>query len=178
MSNQLPVFIDPMRFAYRGQTIKGNISLQGMARLSSYLHDAAGVIDVELIFGVDPHQVSYMSVAVKASVNVVCQRCLKPMDLLISHKTKVGMVKSESAVARLGDEYEPFIVGPDPVLLKDLIEDEMILAMPVAPTHVTGECKERAVAMELQVKEDRAGGGRDSPFAVLANLKGSAKDGS
>ncbi len=167
MSNQLPAFIDPMRFAHRRQIIEGRVSLQGMERLSSYLYDADGAVDVELKFGINSQKICYMSVALKGTVHVVCQRCLKPMDLFVSHESLAGLVKSEAAIERLTDEYEPFVVDPEPVLLKALVEDEMILAMPVASMHSDDECERGVSDKELFKQDDN----RQNPFSVLAKLK-------
>ncbi len=167
MSNQLPVFIDPLRFAHRGQTVSGNVSLQGMERLSSYLYDNDGEVSVTLEFGVDSQEVYYMSVALRAHVHVVCQRCLQSMGLLVSHESLAGLVKSEAAIERLSSEYEPFVVEPEPVLLKALVEDELILAMPVASMHLPEEC-ENEVLDNIPLKDEP----ELNPFSVLAQLKG------
>lgn len=167
MSDQLPIFIDPLRFAHRGQTVSGSVSLQGMERLSSYLHDDKGEVEVTLEFGVGSQKIHYMSVALKGTVHVVCQRCLKSMDLFVSHESLAGLVKSEAAIERLSDEYEPFVVDPEPVLLKALVEDEMILAMPVASMHSDEECESGISDKELFKQDDN----RQNPFAVLAKLK-------
>lgn len=165
MSNQLPEFIDPLRFSHRGQTVSGSVSLQGMERLSSYLYDDEGEIDVTLEFGTNSKRIRYMSVTLKAHVHVVCQRCLQSMDLLVSHESLSGLVKSEAAIERLTGEYEPFVVEPEPVLLKAIVEDELILAMPVASMHSLGECEsdllEAGVSDEAEL----------NPFSVLAQLK-------
>ncbi len=165
MSDSLPVFIDPMRFAHREQTIKGRVSLQGMERLSGYLYDTDGSVDVEFEFGISSYKIRYMSVALKAHVHVVCQRCLQPMDLLVSHESLAGLVKSEAAIERLSDEYEPFIVEPEPVLLKTIVEDELILAMPVASMHSQGECDNGLLEAQLNDEPEL------NPFSVLAQLK-------
>lgn len=167
MSNQLPVFIDPLRFAHRGQTVSGNVSLQGMERLSSYLYDNDGEVSVTLEFGVDSQEVCYMSVALRAHVHVVCQRCLQSMSLLVSHESLAGLIKSEAAIERLSSEYEPFVVEPEPVLLKALVEDELILAMPVASMHLPEEC-ESEVLDNTPLKDEP----ELNPFSVLAQLKG------
>ncbi len=165
MFEQLPVYIDPLRFSHRGQSVSGSVSLQGMERLSSYLYDDDGEVEVALEFGVNPQRIHYMSVTLKAHVHVVCQRCLQSMDLVVSHESLAGLVKSEAAIERLGSEYEPFVVEQEPVLLKALVEDELILAMPVASMHSLEECGSDLPEANLKNEPEL------SPFAILAQLK-------
>ncbi len=87
------------------------------------------------------------------------------------------LVKTQSDAEALGDEVETLVVMDEPVSPRDLIEDELLLAMPVVARHEAGQCQapdgphSSGDGANAQSVEQRS-----SPFAVLATLKDRPKE--
>ena len=72
---------------------------------------------------------------------------------------------------RLDDEPDILVVDK-PLLLSALVEDELLLALPMVPTHELSECPAKAyVKKELDGGRHEADGEKKNPFAVLDKLK-------
>ena len=115
-----------------------------------------------------------VAVSVEAKVVMQCQRCLNDMEVPVKSTSLMACVRTDEEAAALPAAYEPLIVD-DAADLSDIVEEEILLAIPVSPIHEV-ECKSTAqqAALEADAEdpetvEDIAE--RDSPFAVLEQLK-------
>ena len=101
------------------------------------------------------------------AVNLICQRCLTALNFEIDSKSLLVLAKDEAqadTIEELIDDDEiDVIVGSATFDVNYLIEDEALLALPVAPKHET--CPGDGVAAEAKGAE------RASPFEVLKKLK-------
>jgi uncharacterized protein len=105
---------------------------------------------------------------IRATLEVVCQRCLEPMPVEVKSEVRLGIVRRESEAVALPPEYEPLQVDGERISLLSVVEDELILALPVAPLHPPGRCQP---PRHLHRGEVRNGTAAESPFAVLAVAK-------
>lgn len=166
---RLPVHIDPIRFAEIGRELKGRIALAEMERLSAMLLDNGGDVQAELSFGVDHEGIRFMRGRVSAVVKLQCQRCLGVLPQAIEAEMLLGFV-SERDPRELPSYYEPLPVGHEPIFLRDIIEDELILSLPIVPKHAEGQCPKQPQAGTEDSKESHSAS-EANPFAVLAGLK-------
>jgi uncharacterized protein len=179
MLGRLPEFIDPLRLAQQQRVLKGKISLSCMKRLVPFLARTEGTVEVDLNFGIDELGVHYIHGGFDTVLDLICQRCLEPMTIRLGGPVSLGVVRSEAEGERLPGHYEPLIVGSDAVLLPAIIEDEVMLALPIVPMHASAQCP----GWESEAGESEAGAGEPpegedgqksekvSPFAVLNALK-------
>jgi len=93
----------------------------------------------------------------------VCQRCLDPVIIVIDQAVSLGLVTTIEEGDRLAEGYEPLVLERERIRFADIVEDELILAIPDIPRHE--HCR---VMNEEPQKQDIE---RPNPFAVLANLK-------
>ena len=105
---------------------------------------------------------------VRASTTAVleCQRCLGPVEVLLVIERNFRFVYGEDAAAQLDAESEDDVLALTRALdLRDLIEDELLLALPIVPRHEV--CP---VPLASPVADD-AVGKTPNPFALLMTLK-------
>jgi uncharacterized protein len=179
MLGRLPEFIDPLRLAQQQRVLKGKISLSYMKRLVPFLATTEGAVDVDLNFGIDEFGVHYIQGGFDTVLDLICQRCLEPMTTRLGGPVSLGIVRSEAEGERLPGHYEPLIIGSDAVLLPAIIEDEVMLALPIVPMHASAQCpvweiaagESEAGAGEPPAGEDGRKSEKVSPFAVLNKLK-------
>jgi uncharacterized protein len=168
MSDRVPDVFDPRRFAEQGRVVQGDVALASMGRLGQRLSNLDGVASVELTFGVDALGVKHVTGRITARLALTCQRCLGPLDLSVEARVSLGLVESEAQAERLPDIYEPLMVEAGRVAMRDIVEDELILALPIVPRHSPGSC---TALGQAETAEGGAPRIPDSPFAVLARLK-------
>jgi uncharacterized protein len=111
-----------------------------MARLRPSLHDDTGSARGVLHFGIDEQGTPFVEGEVQADLSVTCQRCLQVMPLRIHRRFCLAMVETDEAAACLPERYEPLVLHNGQTDLSDIIEEELLLAMPFAPRHPLGSC--------------------------------------
>ncbi len=169
MQSRLPGSIDPWKLASTGGQLRGQLSLASMLRLASLVQAATGAAEMVLEAGRDEQGVRYLSGRIKATVTVVCQRCLSPMPLTLRAEYRLGLVRTEAQAVALPTGYEPLQVAEDDMLaLSELVEDELILALPLAPMHATLEpCLANGYQLPQQPSAEK---NQTHPFAALSTL--------
>lgn len=170
---RLPVHIDPLRMAEAGRLLDGGYSLDDMDRLHDVLLDRNGNVAVSLEFGIDAEGIRYMKGRLQTVLTLECQRCLQAMQQAIDTQFALGLVRSNEAAERLPSHYEPLLLESDSLFLRDVIEDELLLALPLVAMHEESQCIDvNAEAAAAQSKEDDSGESKkENPFAALAALK-------
>jgi uncharacterized protein len=102
-----------------------------------------------------------------ADIVLQCQRCLLPLDEAVHVDRHFRFVANEETAAALDDETEDDVLAlPRTLNLRDLVEDELLLALPLVPRHAV--CPE-AVPMQFGDVEEVEEKG--NPFASLALLR-------
>ncbi len=171
MSSPLPEYIDPLRLADARAVLQGQVAVSGMARLAPSLRSTQGVVDFDLAFSVDMEGIRCVHGSLSTQLDVICQRCMQPMELPLEAQVALGVVVSMQEAERLPSAYEPLVVGAEPVSLKEMIEDELLLVLPVAPIHPEQQCPAWRERILEEEQEEPAQEGKKNPFAVLAQLK-------
>lgn len=160
----LPSRIDPWRLAAEGGRLDGALALAALPRLVTALNRADGVVKVALVAGVDRQGVHFIAGVMHTEVELVCQRCLEPLRVALDATVSLGLVHGEAEADRLPEEYEPLLVPEGVIHVADLVEDELLLALPRIPRHEdTRDCETDGYRAPGRVEQDQ-------PFATLASL--------
>ncbi|MDM7322725.1 MAG: YceD family protein [Gammaproteobacteria bacterium] len=145
----------------QGITLEGEVSVAAMPRLQGMiLRDAP--ICFSLSFGKNDEGLAVVSGEVEGRVEMTCQRCLKAVAIELNAKVQLGVVESEDGVKRLPPELDPLILGEGVIRLADLIEDEVLLALPAVPMH--------AYVCAPAYREHEGIRRAENPFASLRGL--------
>lgn len=140
VSEQLPLEINPFALADRGVELSGQMAVAVFTRLAGLLASKEGMVQVQLRFGRDEYGPPYLKGHISTVLRLVCQRCGEPVSCDINVKPCLSPVVSDSQAASLSKEYEPLVTHGEPVLLADVIEEELLLSIPMFPKHRRGEC--------------------------------------
>lgn len=153
------------------RSFEGTLPIATMSRLSGMLASTDGELHFELDFGRDGLGTNYVDVRAQASLSLVCQRTLEPFVLPVVVDTRLGLIKLERDEAGLPPDYEPLLVPEDGRLTPaDVIEDELLLALPLVPINPDSSLSDEVTGHEPE--QDSTGEGRsENPFAVLRELK-------
>ena len=149
----------------------GRLPLSALPRLREALADEEGQVAYTLSFDRDALQVPYVELGIEAGLPLVCQRTLQRFVFPVALVQRRGLLRAgddddEAAEAALPPGYEALAVAEDGSLRPvDLVEDELILAMPVIPVSPGSEHVER----DWPVAADEEA--QANPFAALSALK-------
>lgn len=166
--DNLPEQIDPFRFAEQNRHVSGSLTLKDMPRLSANLHSNDYLAEVDMQFGKDEEGTVYLKGHVKTSLILQCQRCMEPVVYEIIADFLLGVVKTLEEANALSKRYEPTIAKEGSLVVRDLIEDELILNLPIIPKHEPEECN---ITLPLTNSEESKQEERKNPFHVLHSLK-------
>lgn len=174
MLSLLPDFADPLRLCALGKAYEGTVPLADLPRLAPLLTSSEGEAAFVLVFDTDADRRPTVRVQVTAELPLRCERCLGSMRYAVEADSRLVVVSGPGEAERLPDDVDPLLVEDGRLELRSLIEDELILAIPPAPSHRAEECPVRldevnARPAQEQVAEDD--GGRKNPFAALADWK-------
>ncbi len=162
----LPKNINPVQLAKHNEEIQGQLPLQQCERLMPLLRESGGSVDFSLHFMHDAAMRTIVRMSVSAECILECGRCLQPMPYPIEHSVELAVVADNDAVAELPGSYEPLLVTESGVDLGSLIEDELLLNLPVMPSHSEGQCSVSLPSQWLSSEPDE----QSNPFAVLKKL--------
>jgi len=141
MSARLPEQIDPIRLADEGAPLRGDLSAGGLRRLRELCRPGAqpAPVVVDLEFERTSHGVRLMHGTIRTTVETICQRCLQPVAIAVTARPFVVLQRAGEETVHAPDEAETLVVE-GPLLLNELAEDELLLAMPMIPMHEEGSC--------------------------------------
>ncbi|WP_130620641.1 YceD family protein [Dyella amyloliquefaciens] len=153
------------------RSFQGVLPIAALRRLGEALAGTEGTAQYELDFGRDEFGTAYLDLRVQAPLTLTCQRTLEPFVLPVTVDSRLGLIRFEREEAALPPEVEPLLVADDGKLnLADVIEDELLLALPLIPVNPDSTLPEEVVGPGPE--EVSSGEGRsDNPFAVLRELK-------
>ena len=165
--------------AESGAPLAGQVSLQKMERLAPETRglQADSMLDWkvrgELRPGADGSSDIWMHLEAGATVLLCCQRCMAEVDFPIALERWYRFVASEDIALAEDDGAEEDLLVLEPQLdLLALLEDELLMALPVVPMHECCPGQLEPVAGQNEPDElEQRDGKRPNPFAVLAQLK-------
>jgi uncharacterized protein len=108
-----------------------------------------------------------------ASLSLTCQRCLQPVEVAVAVDRSFRFVGDEETAAAEDDDAEEDVLALSRSFdLVALVEDELLMELPLAPRHET--CPPVHLAVEDEGFEGSSAR-HENPFAVLGRLKTPAK---
>lgn len=170
LKGSIPPHVDPRKLADRAANLEGGWPITQFSRLCEQLVSDAGDVHARLVFGRDEQGLIVMRGELEVEVQMVCQRCLEPATLPVHSEFVYAVLREGASQDSLPKGYDALEVGEEPLDLLELIEDELLLALPIVPAHDPDACQHPAgfaAAPEPSVNEVS----RSNPFDVLAQLK-------
>jgi uncharacterized protein len=170
-----PLRLDVALFAKEAGVLSGEWPLRELDRVAASAAPGAPVTDADTVRWTARGELhalrggelqTWLAVGAATQVALECQRCLKPVDVPLQIARKFLFVHGEDAAAQLDADSEDDVLAMTRALdLRELIEDELLLAMPIVPRHEV--CPE---PLPVPIDDD-AVDDAPNPFAALAALK-------
>ena len=161
----LPKLVDPRRLAEQRVHYREKIAVSELPRVG-LVTETTSEIAVDLAFSLDEQHRIRVAGKISGSVDLVCQRCMDLVETRFNQAVDLLVVWSDAQSKAVPKYLDPWQVG-ETANLHELIEDEILLALPVVARHEPGECEAPAIpAGEWVVEEE----GRQRPFEILKDL--------
>jgi uncharacterized protein len=159
------IVIDAHDFVRFTRSLHGKITLDECTRLKDYLADSRGKLEYKINGVLDKNNKSILQVIIKGKINLLCQRCLDGLVHVLDLKSTLLLVKNAKELSYLDEteSVEEILANPDMDII-ELIEDEIILSLPISPRHRENECSTRELTNSYTAEKKR-------PFAALTKLK-------
>ncbi|MEC7595808.1 MAG: YceD family protein [Pseudomonadota bacterium] len=164
-AKQLPKKINLFNFAKRELNLEGDYKISNLSRLSEIARNNNDRVEVDLSFHLENGKTPCVEGIINLQLVLDCQRCLDDLEVDLNVTFNIAFVRHQSQADSLEDKYEIYLVGNNEELeTKDLITDEILLSIPMAPSH-DFDC-----GLKID-KEDKVEEVREHPFDVLKNIK-------
>jgi uncharacterized protein len=167
MTKILPSYAVATDAVRRNARYAGSLAVAQLSRLADLLVDSEGSLSVEWTAGRNVAGRAQVQGHISGSLQLRCQRCLQPFQWDLDLNPELRLVYSEEEEARVLQDCEPYRVEDDRLPLRDMAEDEVLLAMPLMPRCKTCE----NTTQSEPPSEPLAPVDRPNPFAALKKLK-------
>lgn len=116
------------------------------------------------------HPETWLHLQASTVLPMTCQRCLAPVNIPVAVDRAFRFVADEETAAAQDDQSEEDVLALSRSFdLMELIEDELLMELPVAPRH--GVCPDPVKLAVTDSDFESAGNRRENPFALLQKLK-------
>lgn len=166
-------------FAHQNAALEGELPLGQLARLlaedqrgeAAAAEPVRWVLDGEWVESTGGPGQAWLHLHAETQVQLQCQRCMRPVDVAVESSRSFRFVKDEATAAALDDESEEDVLVLAPQIdALELIEDELLMALPLVPMHE--RCPEPLAApVPDEALPSTGQDDKPHPFAALARLK-------
>lgn len=174
-----PLRLNVAALAAAGGDLSGRWPLASLTRLAASAHaDAPVAADDEASWAVRGEHRSrpgaapevWLHLQARAAIRLQCQRCLAPVEEVLRIDRWLRFVATENAAAALDADSEDDVLELTRSLdLRELVEDEFLLALPVVPRHE--RCPVPLAGLSGPATQATEPPPKENPFAVLQALK-------
>lgn len=161
--------VDPYKLAAQHRSLQGALVVANMDRVVKLLAATAGMLAYDVSFTFDEDKLCVVSGDLSVELQLCCQRCLQTFAYSVVSNFVVSPVLIDQA-AQLSTTYEPVMLEDGKINLQELLEDELILALPQVPMHDLDNATHAKQCKQIEIKDDMA---QDlaNPFQILRELK-------
>lgn len=167
--NLLPHKVDPFRFAENEIRLEGTLLIKDMHRLAASVNNDTGKVDVKVNFGVDEQGIHFIRGQYVTHLMLQCQRCMEDFGFDMTGHFLLGIVHTEEEADQLPKGYDSIIAKEGELIIQDVVEDELIVGLPIVPMHNLQDCKIK-LPLALDSTEE-VESEKENPFKVIEILR-------
>ncbi len=163
-SDTLPEHLNANRFIDSGETVTGELEPAHYKRFAEMATLVPGGT-VSVTGSKEPYGPRRVSGTVAFEAEMTCQRCLEPVRFPLEGTIAWGLCFSEAEMQSLAKELDPVLIEDGQLRLRQALEDELVLLLPIMPMHESCDSGWTPDPEPGDAPE------KESPFAVLTQLK-------
>ncbi|MGO9514347.1 MAG: YceD family protein [Steroidobacteraceae bacterium] len=169
MAAGLPEFVDCARLAEDAAVLERVYALGELPRLQDLLAEPGGTLHASFAFGKAASGRAAARVAIRAVPQLLCQRCMQGFAFPVSGSSEVEFTSDEEAAAS-DTERELFLIDAGMVSLRELAEEELLLAVPIVAVCSAPQSCGHAPSFAVDAEESEKSGELRRPFSALQDL--------
>jgi len=152
------------RLSDKPLVLEGDFTPAELERLEDSLANGEGRLHYRITAGLDPQRRMVVSCIIEGFVFLLCQNSLETFRHEISLSEKLVIVDDEARLPAIEEESdaEDYLVADEPVDIRDVVEDAILLSLPMVP---------RKPGLEEVGGGEKEAVRKESPFAALASLR-------
>ncbi len=174
-ASPVPAILDSRKVFRQGLLVEGSIAVAELKQLCSMLSSAEGRVNARLEFGFDDARRRKIEGRVYGELSLQCQRCLDTVRVAVSEPVNLAVVSSEDSARQLPADIDPLLDVNEEIRPAELIEEQMILGLPIVATHEHCEPHTASVTPPSKASDKQSAPSTSNPFAVLAALKNNSE---
>jgi uncharacterized protein len=160
--------VDVEALAAEGATLDRRYPLDRFSRLADMLVTADGEVVARFHFLHAAEDIPACELSVEAVANLRCERCLESFRQPIASEARIAFVSEGTREDHVPEGFEAVTVDTDRLSLSGLVEEELLLSLPVVALHAEGTpCARRSA----QDKDDVQAAGEPETHRPFAGLK-------
>jgi uncharacterized protein len=134
--------VDSVQFARTNGELSGSATMSDLKRLALVVLAQEDGLQVRLVGFQDDEARPCLRLRVNGAIRLACQRCLEPLSLEFSSDRSFILVEREDDMTELADEDDAIesLMADGELDVLVLVEDEILLQIPIAPAHDPGKC--------------------------------------
>lgn len=161
----LPKQVDYIKAAQRLASYHVDVPVSCFVEFEKAILSADDQVRGELKFSFNDHYQVQIKGHINAKIHLICQRCMEPVEYLINAELNLVMVSAEQE-KHLDKRFDPWLIESEAVDLNKIVEQELIIALPIVVYHDNTLCNEQNTT-----KNNLANNEKENPFLVLNSLK-------
>jgi uncharacterized protein len=126
---------DLAALAGREAALSGRLDLSKLTRLVSLLRSDDGTVEATLRFRQRRDGWLAIELDYRANVELTCQRCLEPFRHEMGEHVDLVVADEGTASTNVPEGYEPYELTRGRLNPGELVEDELIVGVPLVPKH-------------------------------------------
>ena len=164
LNKSLPDQLKLFNFAKKEISLSGLYQISDFPRITEIASNKKDNVRVELSFYLKNNKTPCVEGIIELDIVLTCQRCLDNLSIALKVNFNLAFVRNDQQSEELDSHYEIYVIEEEELATFDLISDEILLSIPMVPTHDYDCIKE---INEQEIVEGKS----DNPFAILKKLK-------
>lgn len=172
MSQQKLLILDPVKSAKEALEIHKTFTFSHLSQLHHCIVDGSYDVDFVAKFRYENHK-AVVDGRLSGRIMLVCQRTLEPFEYTFDEPVFLGFVTDDRFFKNFPENYEPYIYQDNQINLNELIEEEILLLIPMIPKKPLTDCQGEQNTSYYGVFEtsDTEKQDKPNPFAALKELR-------
>ena len=177
MLQQKNIILDPIKAAKEGLEINKSFTFSNLSKLHHCIVDASYSFDLFAKFDYQNRK-PLLDAKLLGQIRLICQRTLEPFEYVFNHDIKLGFITDDRFFKNFPSDYEPYVYQDNQINLIHLIEEEILLLIPLIPKKPLNDCQVEKNASYYGVLKtgDEKKQDKPNPFDALKELKFTKKD--
>ena len=159
--------IQPFKLANKNGELHYQWKVEDFPRLQGLLFSMEGAVKLDLNGYQDDRKRCLVNARIVANVQLECQTSFEPIGYEIDTELVYCVVSSEEQIAQLDDQYEALLVEEGQVDIKQVIEDELILSLPIIANKAAEDTDVKMTYGTIIEEAEE----KKNPFEVLKELE-------